>query len=59
MSYHSETFEDRIVRLLSPQLRDPARTRELLSRLTAEQREQPQPRNHAPELKQASLFESS
>jgi hypothetical protein len=57
MSYQHETFEDRVVRLLGTQLRNPEKTREVLSRLSSEQREQPQPGNHDPELKQASLFE--
>jgi hypothetical protein len=45
MSYQHETFEDRVVRLLGTQLRNPEKTKTLLARLSSEQREQPQPRN--------------
>jgi len=60
-SCESETFADRVVRLLGANLKRPEKTREVLVRLTSEQKAHPQPRNHAPAegpLRQAQLFSS-
>jgi hypothetical protein len=60
-SFESETFADRITRLLGPQLRDPARTQELLGRLSNASRSTPQPSNcdttHGGPATQMQLFE--
>jgi hypothetical protein len=58
MNYHNETLGARLTRLLEANLRDPTLTQSILERLTEQQREQPQPRNRDPELRQASLFEA-
>ncbi len=58
MNYHNETLGARLTRLLKASLRDPTLTQSILERLTEQQREQPQPRNCDPELRQASLFEA-
>jgi hypothetical protein len=39
MSYQSESFEDRIVRLLGPSLTDPERTKMILARWAKVRRE--------------------
>ena len=60
MSYQTETFEDRVVRLLGTQLRNPEKTKTLLARLSEQQREQPQPSNcdnpHGDHSTQMQLF---
>jgi hypothetical protein len=63
MNYTNETFEDRVVRLLGASLKSPEKTREILTRLSSETREQLQPSDQrerssagAGQLQQAELL---
>jgi hypothetical protein len=56
-AFASETFEQRVVRLMGKELRSPEKTRELLERLSHAARETPQPSNGGPELGGHQLFD--
>ena len=47
MSYHDETFAERICRLLGPGLKNPEQTREILAKLSDVQKHTPQPSNES------------